>query len=139
MLRPKVTVAAIIENERGEILLEKRKIEPFKNYWALPGGHIEACETAKKAVRREVEEETGIKIKPKFLFYQDEIFPEISWHAVALVFYSKVKKAKLFPQRKEVSELKWFKIKDAVRLKLAFKAREALKKLIILKHKVTNF
>ncbi len=125
----KVTVAGIIIKNR-RILLEKRKTNPFKNYWCLPGGHVEKYETAEKAIKREVEEETGLKVtKAKFLFYQDEILPRIKWHAVVLVFLCKTK-GKIKMNEKEVSEIKWFEIKESLRLKLAFKHREIIEKFL---------
>lgn len=50
--------ALIIRNTR--ILLIKRKLDPYKNLWALPGGHLDFDETIEDAVRREVKEETGL-------------------------------------------------------------------------------
>ncbi len=125
----KVTVAGIIIKNR-RILLEKRKTKPFKNYWCLPGGHVEKYETAEKAIKREVEEETGLKVtKAKFLFYQDEILPRIKWHAVVLVFLCKTK-GKIKMNEKEVSEIKWFEIKESLRLKLAFKHRKIIERFL---------
>ncbi len=45
------------------VLLIRRKEEPYKGCWALPGGFIELpSETAEEAARRELLEETGIKV-----------------------------------------------------------------------------
>lgn len=52
--------ALIIKND--SILLIKRALEPFKGYWALPGGHLEWDQTAEDAVRKEVKEETGLEV-----------------------------------------------------------------------------
>lgn len=60
---PAVAVNAIIEKDES-IFLVKRSIEPFKGLWSLPGGFIEYNETVEEALVREVEEETGLKIKP---------------------------------------------------------------------------
>ncbi len=57
-----LTVDAIIPY-KGKIVLVKRKNEPFKDHYALPGGIVEYGETVEKAVLREVEEETGLKGK----------------------------------------------------------------------------
>lgn len=60
---PAVAVNAIVE-EGEKILLVKRDIEPFKGQWSLPGGFIEYNERVEDALVREVEEETGLKVKP---------------------------------------------------------------------------
>ncbi len=55
-----LTVDAIIQYE-GKIVLIKRLNEPYKGYYALPGGIVEYGERVEDAVLREVEEETGLK------------------------------------------------------------------------------
>ena len=61
--RPSVSadIAVLRVNEKPEILLIRRKNEPFKGMWALPGGFMEMEETLEECARRELEEETGIK------------------------------------------------------------------------------
>ena len=49
---PITTVAAIIKNDKDEILLTRRNVEPFKEQWCLPGGHIDENEKALDAVNR---------------------------------------------------------------------------------------
>jgi len=123
----KATVAAIIERN-GKILLEKRSIEPFKGYWCLPGGHIEFYETVEHAIKREVREETGLKLNPHFLWFEDEIIKKIGWHSVTFVFdgkaYGRLNKSD------ECSELRWFSVKNALKTKLAFNHNKILKKWV---------
>ena len=57
-----LTVDAIIPH-KGKIVLIKRKNEPFKDCYALPGGIVEYGESVETAVLREVKEETGIEGK----------------------------------------------------------------------------
>jgi 8-oxo-dGTP diphosphatase len=57
-----------------EILLVERRGNPLKGYWSLPGGLVETGETLQAAVKREVREETGLRIIPWRLF---EIFERI--------------------------------------------------------------
>ncbi len=55
------SVAAVILNEKNELLLHEKKNEP----WSLPAGMIEPNESPKDAIIREVQEETGLIVKPE--------------------------------------------------------------------------
>ena len=46
------------------MLLVERGREPYKGYWSLPGGVVEAGERLEQAVCREILEETGLGIRP---------------------------------------------------------------------------
>jgi mutator protein MutT len=59
--QPIVGVGAIAINE-GKILLEKRKNEPGKGKWSVPGGIVDLGEDLEQAVVREVKEETGLEV-----------------------------------------------------------------------------
>lgn len=60
-----VADAIIVKNNK--LVLIKRKNNPYKGYFALPGGYIEYNETSKEACRREAMEETNLKVKVKKL------------------------------------------------------------------------
>jgi 8-oxo-dGTP diphosphatase len=51
-------VAAIIFNDQGEVLLQRRK---DTNKWCLISGHVEFGETVEQAILREIREETTIE------------------------------------------------------------------------------
>ena len=53
-------VAVIIENDQGQILLQKRS---DNHLWGLPGGLIEVNESIESAAIREVKEETNLDIE----------------------------------------------------------------------------
>ena len=59
--RPIVGVGAVIVDE-GKVLLVKRKYEPLKGQWSLPGGMVEIGETLETALTREMLEETGLRV-----------------------------------------------------------------------------
>jgi len=61
--RPMVTVDAVVFaffKDRARLLLIKRKNEPFKGKWALPGGFVGIDEELDDAVKRELAEEAGL-------------------------------------------------------------------------------
>jgi 8-oxo-dGTP diphosphatase len=60
---PLVGVGAVVVDQ-GRVLLVRRGREPLKGHWSLPGGLIEVGESLLAAVVREVEEESGLRIKP---------------------------------------------------------------------------
>ena len=63
--RPALTVDCLIFGQDAgqptKILLIQRGHEPFQGKWAIPGGFIDANETALQAAKRELEEETNLK------------------------------------------------------------------------------
>lgn len=54
-----VSVAALVTNDKGEILLVK---SPWRG-WEYPGGLIEPGETFQEALHREIREEAGVEIE----------------------------------------------------------------------------
>ena len=60
--RHSVSVAAVVINELGEVLVIQRR---DSGAWQIPGGVLEAGERVDDAVKREVLEETGVRITPE--------------------------------------------------------------------------
>lgn len=56
-------VGAVVHDASGRLLLIRRGHEPSKGRWSLPGGRVEAGESAAEAVEREVLEETGLVVR----------------------------------------------------------------------------
>lgn len=74
---------AVITNEKGEILVGVRGEEPAKGTLDLIGGFVDPGEDAQRAIIREIEEETGMDIRPllssgksklEFLFSLDSTY-----------------------------------------------------------------
>lgn len=60
---PTVGVGAVVIRE-GRVLLIRRDKEPLRGRWLVPGGTVELGESLDQAVVREVEEETGLRVRP---------------------------------------------------------------------------
>ena len=61
-----VTVDSVVFckfKNRFKIVLVKRKNDPFKDNWALPGGFVEQEEHLPDAAKRELKEETGLAVE----------------------------------------------------------------------------
>jgi ADP-ribose pyrophosphatase YjhB (NUDIX family) len=50
---------AVVSNQRGEVLLVRPSYSPSR--WQLPGGYLEANESALDALNRELREELGLE------------------------------------------------------------------------------
>ena len=59
---PQLAVGAVVVSD-GSLLMVQRDQEPAKGLWTLPGGRVERGEYIEDALRREVEEETGIDVE----------------------------------------------------------------------------
>lgn len=91
---PTLTVDAVIfqiSNGVLETLLIKRPHEPFAGEWALPGGYNAEGETTTHALRRIVEQKTGINIEQDLRYIEqlytfDTVDRDPRGHAVSVTY-----------------------------------------------------
>lgn len=91
--RPFVSVAVAVR-DGDRLLITRRKNEPRRGRWALPGGVIEVGETVREAAVRELQEECGIEIQPlRVVDVADRVFRDeegrVQYHYVLVVLLSK--------------------------------------------------
>lgn len=69
--KPSITADIIVQSRKNNILLIRRKNEPFKDCLALPGGFFDPLsdESLVAAAIRELREETNIVCKPEELYF----------------------------------------------------------------------
>lgn len=82
--RHSVSVAAIVVNEFGQILVTQRR---DNGHWEPPGGVLEIDESIVDGLRREVREETGLDIEPERM---TGVYKNMPKGVVALVFRAHV-------------------------------------------------
>jgi 8-oxo-dGTP diphosphatase len=113
----KVAVDAIVfgysKSDGVSVLLIKRKYEPFKNCWAIPGGFVLENESLEEAVKRELQEETGITVNYLEQLYSfGEPNRDPRQRVISIAYFALVKSA-LFQELKattDAEEAQWFPI-----------------------------
>jgi 8-oxo-dGTP diphosphatase len=113
--QPVVGVGAIIICD-GKLLLEKRKNEPGRGKWSIPGGLVELGENVEQTVMREVKEETGLEVEnPEHIDVVDNIIRdengEIKYHFVIIDYFVKLKGGKL-EAGSDAGELRWVALNE---------------------------
>lgn len=87
---PRICVDMLIINSKGEVLLTKRSIEPYKDHWHFPGGRIKFKETAFEAIKRIMKGELGKVLDAKvnmigFCEFLEEVQDDNPRHSISLV------------------------------------------------------
>jgi 8-oxo-dGTP diphosphatase len=115
----------VYSNSTMEVLLIKRKNDPFKNKWAIPGGYIDISkkETRLAAAIRELKEETGIVAKTwnTTLFgVYDNPFRDPRGRTVTFVHLQPLNNRRDFKIKAsdDAKEFKWFKIDSLPSIKM---------------------
>jgi 8-oxo-dGTP diphosphatase len=97
--------------------LEKRRGEPGKGKWSVPGGLVELGERAEDAVVREVKEETGLDVaNPELIDVVDNIVRdengEVKYHFVIIDYFVRLKGGEL-RAADDAAELRWVPLDEA--------------------------
>lgn len=93
-----------------DVLLIRRRNDPYKDQWALPGGFVDMDETIVEAARRELREETGIDCAAlAFVGYFDGIDRDPRERNVSFAFFGAVERdsADISPAD-DATEARWF-------------------------------
>ena len=126
-----LTVDNVITTGR-EILMIKRRNNPFANHWALPGGFIDPGETPEQAAHRELEEETGLTVNAKMRFVGKFDTPgrdprmTDTWSFAFTVTTQK----ESVSAGDDASAAEWVPIEKVSRLPIAFDHMEIIKKAL---------
>ncbi len=83
-------MAAIVLNNRGQILLGRRTGGKYPGLWCIPCGYVEYDEDVYDAIRREFKEETNLDIEPVMVYAVLSNFHDPESHSVGIWFRVRV-------------------------------------------------
>jgi ADP-ribose pyrophosphatase YjhB (NUDIX family) len=129
---PIAGVGAVIFSGEN-ILLVRRGHEPSKGRWGLPGGVVELGESVERTIVREVEEETGIRVKPlRLLTVLDSISKDdggkIRFHYILSEFLCEDLGGEL-QASSDVSDAGWFQVNGLESLEMSRWTRRFIEKV----------
>jgi 8-oxo-dGTP diphosphatase len=116
-MRPIVGVGAVIIQD-GKVILVKRRAEPGKGRWSIPGGSVHLGEKVRDATMREAKEESGLDIeivddRPLDVF--DSIITDerdrTKYHFTLLEFLAKPKGGNL-KAAEDAADARWVALDD---------------------------
>jgi phosphoglycolate phosphatase len=117
---PLSTVGGLIYNAKGEVLM--LRTHKWSNKWGIPGGKIKWGETSEAALKREIKEETNLKVMDiRFVLVQDCIHSREFYrdaHFVLLNYTCRVTGKEDVKLNHEAQEFQWLTPVAAMKLKL---------------------
>lgn len=118
-----VGVGALIQNDRGEILLALRsqQAKNERGLWEIPGGAVEFGETLEQALKREIREEIGVEIELlKLLHVCDHILPTERQHWVSPTYICRITSGTpTIMEPHKCDQLAWYTPAAALKLPLS--------------------
>lgn len=111
-----LTTICMIENQRGEILLQDRQ-KPDWPGWTFPGGHVEANESLTNAMIREIAEECGLTLTPRLMGVAEWLNDQQGGRELAGLFYATTTEEPVAGVGE--AEIFWFPKKDLTPERLA--------------------
>ncbi|MBP9793937.1 MAG: NUDIX hydrolase [Flavobacterium sp.] len=109
-----VTVdVVLIKPKLQQLLLIQRKKEPFKDCWALPGGFVDENEDLEAAAKRELLEETNVKVDSLVQIGAfGKPFRDPRSHTVSVAYFGNVADDTVAIAADDANEANWFPIQD---------------------------
>ncbi|QDU94249.1 NUDIX hydrolase [Lignipirellula cremea] len=113
--RPALTVDCVVfglDQQGLQVLLIQRDVPPFAGEWALPGGFVRLDESLDAAARRELSEETGVRIEYlEQLYTFGAVDRDPRERVVTVAYYALVKLASHAPvAATDARAAQWFPI-----------------------------
>jgi 8-oxo-dGTP diphosphatase len=125
---PIVGVGGVVIRD-SRVLLIRRGTEPLKGEWSIPGGMLELGESLVEGVKREVLEETGLRIRPlEVVAVLDRIqknAKRVRYHYVIIDYVCRPARGRLKPGS-DVLDARWVQRKNLPEYKITPMAAEVI-------------
>lgn len=121
-------------NSSYEILLIQRLNDPFKDYWALPGGFVDENEELETAAKRELFEETDIQLfQVKQIKAYGNPNRDPRHHTISVAFIGEIDSLAEAKAKDDAKAVRWFAVDElpALAFDHAEIIRDAIEKHII--------
>ena len=121
-----------------KVLLQRKKTEPYKGYWILPGSYVRKDETLENSIKNAIDEKIGFKNMP---FIQHQAYSELDRVlnnrviAFNFMFLIDSKSVEIKREKREY-ETEWFNINSIPKMafdhdQIVEEAVESLRKKIV--------
>ncbi|MEK7539927.1 MAG: NUDIX hydrolase [Patescibacteria group bacterium] len=120
-----VTTDVVVRNPKGQVLVVKRNIDPFRGLWVNPGGHLEKGQTVEECALTELAEETGLVVGPQDLklinvFSSPERDTRTDYQRISVAYLVEAPDGWEPRLNEEANEWKWIDPKDVSRSDMGF-------------------
>jgi 8-oxo-dGTP diphosphatase len=127
--RPLVGAGAVVR-KGSRVLLLKRRFPPNEGIWALPGGLVELAESPAEAAVREVEEETGFRVRlDRLLDVASDVHLDgqgkVKYHYILIDYLATPVGGSLTPNSESL-DCRWFKRSELAGLEMGESTRRVL-------------
>lgn len=115
---PSPAVEVAIFNDKDEVLLSERGLEPNKGKWDMPGGFVDPGEQIEVALPREMKEELDLRAtdlsKPVFVRSYTGKYPwgKTTYDILVFLFVVRIQTDKKLKAQDDVASVKWVKPED---------------------------
>jgi len=116
--RPGIGVGVMILNREGKVLLGKRHEDPSKTFfkltgtWTMPGGKLRYGESFEEGAKREVKEETGIKLNSVKVIAINNDINEYAHFITISLFSDNFEGEPQVLEPDEIIEWKWWNLNE---------------------------
>lgn len=117
--RPALTADCVVitKEDMPKVLLIQRGDDPFKGYWAFPGGFMNMDETTEQCAIRELEEETGLKVeKVQQIGAYSKVDRDPRGRTITVAYLAIVDSPKDVIGKDDAAEAEWFPLSSIPKL-----------------------